>query len=398
MLRLLVALSAGLLVGSVGYGSLTGDPGVSWLWGVSLTLVILSGSLVVVGRSLRGTAVPGSAELAELLRRNGGAPARVDRITRTGLTVNDRPMCELSVTVAPPGEDAYRTTTRLLLDPVELPAFQPGAVVAVARRSRERPEVWVVREPDAGAAAVMDGADRIPPAARVPERPADYTSVPGPGARRPLIPLGRRGRPWRIAAYAVVFLSGLAMVVGPHAAEAGRAVAALGADVDYDDFVYGDRQGEAVEALAAAAGGDLFVELHFFDDGMVFATAPTAPGATTVDDFMYRYGDAEREGPSTIQPEDLGSVLFDASDVDFSGVPDLAAETRRLTGITSPASTSVHVSRETPDPETGEPGPVLVSVSVDDAYHDGSVTFTVAGDVRTMGGGVPGSEAAEYAD
>lgn len=217
MLRLLTALLAGIFVGGVGLDLLTDATGIAWIWPTTLPFLIIGLTLVLVGNSLRGVMPLKDEQVRALLDQNLGALARVTGIKRTGNTINDAPLCELDLVVAPFDRGAYTTTVRALVDPLEIPRFQPGRVVVVVRLRADRPEVSLVHEPDAEwRRRVNTEFDRIPQRNRVSVWQADPRDAPGP---RPLVGVGPEGRGPRLVAYAVLFVVGVAIVLGPNVSE-----------------------------------------------------------------------------------------------------------------------------------------------------------------------------------
>ncbi|ADD40614.1 hypothetical protein [Stackebrandtia nassauensis] len=215
MLRLLTALLAGIFVGGVGLDLLTDAEGIAWIWPTTLPFLIIGLTLALVGNSLRGVLPLKDEQVRALLDQNLGALARITGIKRTGTSINDAPLCELDLVVAPFDRGAYATTVRALVDPVEIPRFQPGSVVVVARLRADRPEVSLIREPDAEwRRRANTESDRIPRRNRVSVWEADHRDAPGP---RSLVGVGPEGRGQRLTAYAVLFVVGVAIVLGPNA-------------------------------------------------------------------------------------------------------------------------------------------------------------------------------------
>ncbi|TQL79069.1 hypothetical protein FB566_4670 [Stackebrandtia endophytica] len=384
---MLLALVIGVCFGGVAVIVLLDNPNLTWVAPAAASVAIPLVILWRVGKSLGGVRQPSAEQVRQRLDANGGALARVDSVRRTGTTVNDRHLCELTLTVDPPGEDAYATSTRMLIDPIELATFQPGRVLTVARIKPGHPDVWIVRQPDAAWQNKMstDGP-YIPAAEHVRHQPSDpATAVAGLGGRQ-LISSGPKGRGLRIAAYLVLAIAGAAIIVVPNASEF-QAVVEYGDAAD--DFVFGPRQTEAVDALVAEVGSTEFVSLTFHD-GFVTADAVSAPGAVTIDSFMFRWGSADRTGPATIQPEDPAEAIFDVTVLDASIIPALAEQARQLTGVAEPTSYLVIVDRDA----TFGSSELSIQISLNDDYYSGHVIFDAVGDVISMWGDVPGSPAA----
>ncbi|HEY1106274.1 MAG TPA: hypothetical protein VGE78_09005, partial [Agromyces sp.] len=347
-------------------------------------VTIIAGVFTMIGSSFRRLATPSPVESATALGEGRAALARIVSIERTGTTINDVPVCRIGLIVAPRDRAAYRTEIRMLVDPVAMPRFQPGQVTVVGRHALDRPEVWIIAEPGPSwRNAAEEGAASIP--ATAPEWKADK-NAPGVG-RQPIIGMGAKGRPARLAVYAVAF----ALAAGVPVALNWKQVTAS------DDFVFGDDAATAVSELIAVMGDSKVVDITFHDD-FVTAEAPSEPGAVTIDDYMYRYGEAEREGPTLIQPDDLAMELFDLDDVDFSVFPAISAAAVRATGITDGESPLIVVSRATSS--DGVPGAIKINVSLSDEYFDGYYTTDAKGNLLSMSGGRPESDAyeAEHAE
>ncbi|WP_395245384.1 hypothetical protein ACGGZK_06135 [Agromyces sp. MMS24-K17] len=369
VLRIISALAFGAMVGGIIGSIATGDPRYTILWSVALPVGILTGmwGLFSLGKRATPAAPIDPSQLAL---------ARVERITRTGFSVNDQPQCELQLTVAPRFRPAYTTTHRQIVDLVALAQVQPGSIVVVRRPDEASADVEVVFEPPADWAALRQaeqlrtGTERtVPLAAEAPVResdPARRPAAPGASADRP--------HPARVAAWWALVAIAAAVTLVPAYPSIGRTVSALAAgNPAQAGVVEGDRHAEIVDALAAETGGTQFVRIGFYGDYAI-ASAPSSPGALTIDAYQYRYDRTERQGPELIQPEDPAAALFDASEVDFSRIPGYIAAAKASSGIADPTSIMVSVSRTPVADESGEM-PVQVLVSLDSPYEDASVVF-----------------------
>lgn len=396
MLRILFFLALGFLVGGAALSASTGDTDFIWMWTTALPIAIIAGTFTLVGGTLRGVRQPSLAESAQALNEGRAAIARIVTVERTGTLINNVPVCRVGLIVAPRDRPAYRTETRMLLDPVAMPQYQPGLVKVVGRYELGRPEVWVITEPGTSwRNAAEEGAASIP--AQAPEWKADKNA--GPVGPQPIIGIGPKGRGTRRVVYIALFAVGLVLPIGLNWQQFS-AVTFEGAG---GDFTEGDGQAaqRAVDELIEVIGGTKVTELYF-GDGYVTAVAPTAPGAVTADDYEYRHGAAERTGPSLIQPDDLAGELFDVGDIDFTILPEIAAEAVQATQITTEDVPSVRLARSTVfDTNAGSmPGPVEMHVSLSDPYFTGTYITDTNGKLVTMSGGRPESDAykAEHAD
>ncbi|GAA1757975.1 hypothetical protein [Agromyces humatus] len=362
-------VTAGGIVGAVA----TGDPRYSMTWSFALPVALLAGTFGLFGGSFvarrRGAAseAPPTGELAL---------ARVERISRTGLSVNGQPQVDLLLTVAPRFRSPYNTVHREVVDIVAVPQVQPGTVIVVRRPDDAKANVELVLDPPEDWAGRRDaerlrtGTDRtVPLASDVPEWPPAPQSPVG-GSRAPT-------RPWRRVLLAGAFLIAAALVLIPAYDSIGRTVRAIAAgDPAAAGVVEGDRHDEIVEALVAETGDTKFVRIGFYD-GYALAAAPSEPGALTIDSYQYRYDRTEHQGPELIQPSDPAAALFDVDDVDFTRFREHIATAEEHAGIADPSSVIVLVERLPVADATGErPVRVLVLLDADYAdYADASVTI-----------------------
>ena len=374
MLAFISAVAFGVTIGGVVGAIATGDPRYTILWSISLTVALLAGTFAglgaagLFGRGRRGaTPEPQAGELAL---------ARVERIGRTGLTVNDQPQVELVLTVAPRFRAAYTTVHRQIVDIVTLPQVQPGSIIVVRRPDDAKANVLLELTPPDDWARLRDaerlrtGADRtVPLASQAPAWASEPQTLFG-GPRKP-------ARPWRRVLLAGATVAAAAAVLIPAYDAIGRTVQAFAAgDPDAAGVVLGDRHQEIVDALVEETGGTQFVRIGFYDS-YALATAPSEPGALTIDSYQFRYDRTEHQGPDLIQPDDPASALFDVGEVDFSRIPDHIATAKEHSGIADPSSVIVSVERALIADQAGA-RPVRVLVMLDSTYEDASVQIDAA--------------------
>ena len=115
----------------------------------------------------------------------------------------------------------------------------------------------------------------------------------------------------------------------------------------------------------------------YFYDSYALATAPSAPGALTMDVYQFRYDRTEHQGPELIQPDDPEAELFDVSEVDFTRIPEHIATAKEHSGITEPTSVIVSVERALIADESGA-RPVRVLVILDSPYENATVQIDAA--------------------
>lgn len=366
MLRLLSAIGLGAAAGGLISWIATGDPRYSMFWGIALTIGLLAGTASVFTTSRRAVAAA-TDPTGEL------ALARVERIRRTGMTINDQPQCELVLTVAPRHRAAYTTVHREIVDLVALPRLQPGCVVVVRRPVESKANVVLVMDPPDDwerlreAERLRAGADRtIPLAATAQAWPSEPETLLG-------VPKAT-SNPLHAVVFALVLVIAAAATLVPAYGTIGRSITAIAAgDPAAAGVVEGDRHDEIVDALVREVGGPQFTSVGFYD-GYALATAPSTPGALTIDDYQYRYDRTEHQGPELIQPDDPAAELFDVTAVDFTQVRELIAAAQHESGIADPESVIVRFQRAGVADESGS-RPVQAMVLLDSAYEDASVTF-----------------------
>lgn len=357
--RLLPPVILGVFVGGVLGAFFTGGDWIyTIVWSCAIPAFILSG-LLLSGRRLGG-------------RTGGTAIARVESVQRSGAATPVDQELELRLVVLPERGQAYTTSTRLRVTTEELRNYVAGVVVVVQRLADARPDVTVIRTPTAEARAAADRAradpSLIPVSSAAPVWETATTTQPG--TARPGIGNRTLGLAMGLTVTAVV----AALVLLPAWDSIGRAFTNLATwDLDGGNMVTGNYQQEAIDEIAAVAGGYDFRSVNFYADYVIVA-ALTSPGAGTTDSYQWRYGRAFRDGAELIQATDLATELFDASRLDFSVIGDVVADAvgrSRITGIDS-----VYVSVRRDSAENGEP---VISVSVSGDYESMYLTYRFDG-------------------
>ncbi|MFC6357345.1 hypothetical protein [Luethyella okanaganae] len=409
MIRILVSALIGAAVAGAVAWILSADE--AWT-GLVVTTAIAAGvltPLVLVARSASGVfGAESKPEDIQLARSEGRlALARVLAIARTGTSINDQPLCDIDLLVMPRFGSPYQVRTRRLVDIVEIPRLQPECVVVVALAQKAPSAVAIVMNPpdDWAVQALSDQAVRTTRSAPVwvPQASAANTS------RLRRIPV------W---AYGFGLLAGAALALIPAypimaqlvngettldevrsasgwegrqaAEEAGQAEAAAEADI----FV-GDNARRQVDALVEKVGP--FVTSLSFWRADVAASAPTTPGAQTVDRFSVSAQTVTRDGADSTQPEpgELVEELFDATAVDYGIMGELITVAHGLSGIDPSESSDggqwVYLDKR-PIFVNGETQTMLTfDVPVDGEYYNAWITFDTGGNVLSMRGGAPGS-------
>ncbi|WP_448810447.1 hypothetical protein [Agromyces bauzanensis] len=373
MLALISALGFGVAAGGIIGAIVTGDPLYTITWSIAFAVASMAGVFAAMGSFTRGVR---NAASAQQVQAGELALARVESIRRTGLSVNDQPQVEISLTVSPRHRPAYTTLHRQIVDIVELAQLQPGSIIVVRRPDDAKANVLLELMPPEDWARLRDaerlrtGGERtVPLASQAPAWISEPQTLSG-AASQP-------GRPWRRVLFAGAFLAAAALVLLPaYDSIARTAQAWASGNPDAAGVVLGDRHQEIVDALEAETGGTQFVRVGFYD-GYAIAAAPSAPGALTIDTYQFRYDRTERQGPELIQPDDPAAALFDAEEVDFSRIPEHVATAMEHSGITEPDSVIVVVERALIADDTGA-RPIEVMVMLDATYKDANVVIDAA--------------------
>lgn len=358
MIRIAVAAFA-LFATLAGFAHLfaTGD----WLYLLVALAALALGILAVQMWEVPFLARPAARRR---LARGLGMPAVVrDRWTTTGGSGVDRyTNLHLKLAVHPDRGAPYLVELTRDLRSWEGKALAEGAKVVVVPQRPGRPKVAVAQRPG-------EEWQR-----RLEEwRPPKGT---------PATPEG--GHPWLpgVMSFLAGLVAGIAAVVAIQpTASAETFVGAV--YPSYNDFVFGERRGAVVETIAGEQ--PVIASITFDMDGTVTVTAPSTPGAVTLDEYRYESGDFDRVGPASPQPEDPAAARFELREVDLAAIGAYADEAVKLTGLDSPDTANVQVQRQE--------GSLRYSVFLDNGYYEGTVVFDPSGEVLEMAGGAPGSPA-----
>lgn len=373
MIALFAAVTLGIAFGGLVGAIFTGD----WIYTIVASIAFaigsLAGAFAAFGTYAGGLRRPSSDGLT---LPGEMALARVEGIRRTGLSVNDQPQVELTLTVAPRTRPAYTTVTREVVDLVALPQVQPGSIIVVRRPDADTANVLLDFNPLPDWARARDaerlrtGTERTVPLA---EQTTVWASEPQTLSGAPRTP----GNPWKRLLWVGVFGASAALVLLPAYDTIGRvAVAWASGDPASAGVVQGNRHQEIVDALERETGGSQFIRIGFYDE-YALAAAPSEPGAHTIDSYSYRYDRTTQDGPELIQPQDPAAALFDANEVDFSQIPGFIAAAKESSGITEPDSVIVIVDRAGVADASGVI-PVRAMVLLDSPYEDANVEFDLA--------------------
>ncbi len=333
VIRLLIAFVAGAGIGASLLHWSTGDDRYSWVWMAALPITIIGLVLVNVARSFASMAPP-DPEAVEAARAAGRlAGAKVLDVRRTGTVINDVPQYDVELLVDPRDRGPYRTVVRELIDAAQMPGRLLGTVLAVVRVGEDAPDVAIVDEP---APPVRIHAT---PDAPLWERDPDK---PVPGRRRPILPVGRKGRGVRFLVYLLIAAVGVAVPTWQQRDDVLLGVRSGGVGHGDASYLSGPgRVAEAVQRFADAAGTTTVTEVLAYDD-QVWVTAPVAPGRAAYDTWWAVASNATRERPATIQPDP--SEEFDLSAVDWSALPGLYEQAVEASGIPADEISSGHIA------------------------------------------------------
>ncbi|MEV7694412.1 hypothetical protein AB0N73_13905 [Microbacterium sp. NPDC089189] len=345
MIRLLFFVGAGLILGGL-IVQLAGPPAAGvWALIAGATVAVASLVLLMIGRSLRGIALPTPADIAAARAAGRYALVRIDALTQTGTQINDQPVCEIEATVQPVSGPAFRTRIRAIVALIDIPRVQPGTLRAALRLTDDGPEVALIDDDPRGESF----AGVVVPSAAT----AGDILVPEPGTvamkgmrRRSIIGVGRRGRPLRIVLFLLAGLAAAAVVVLPHAGAVAQSV------VSGQGYVRPDlREPESIDtalgAISAEAGHDQVYSVSVSAD-LVVVEAPVVAGEKNADRWTYRDGAVTHSGPVPVQPQ-LAAQQFALADVDWAALWPVVEATVVADGYPDAAEASYSVRRVTDD-------------------------------------------------
>ncbi|MDH6179942.1 hypothetical protein M2152_000124 [Microbacteriaceae bacterium SG_E_30_P1] len=357
ILSILAKVAAGVFIGGVVGSIVTGD----WIYILVWSTGVSAFFILALFGGVRRTTMPD----------HGRAIARIETVSRTGRELDGVQELSVRLTVAPEGEDAYQTTTIVEVPSDDMRLFTSGAIIEVRRLSPHRPDVTIIPSDPASmsqrARRAHNDPSFIPAASSVPtwERATESTpATPRPGTRR------RLGAGAQAAVSLVIITVAAVVTTVPAWGSISRAAQSLAAgEWDGTSLVTGRFQQDAVDAVADVVGGYEFTSVVFYDTYLI-VDAPTTPGASTTDTYLYRYGRAWRDGPELIQPTDLSAELFDASDLDFAQV-GAAVDLALSDAAIDDAEAHAYVSRD-PAGRSAEP---VISISLSGDYADASYVY-----------------------
>ena len=92
----------------------------------------VSGALCIVSNLLLvGAPIVSAIQNNRISAKGLPAQAKILKITDTGTTINNDPVVRLLLEVQPPGQPTFQAEAEKLISRLQIPQFQPGAVVRV---------------------------------------------------------------------------------------------------------------------------------------------------------------------------------------------------------------------------------------------------------------------------
>ena len=368
LLSILVKVAIGATLGGIIGAIVTGDWIYTIVWAVGLPAVILLA--LFGGRSVRG--IPGKL---------GFSLARVETVQRAGANIDGSQLVDVRLTVV--GDITYTTTARGNFTDADLRTITPGSIVAVELVGANRPDARIITNPTPAVEAELAKArldsSTIPVASSVPAWETATTTTPGTAKPGTTAATGGGGGR-RVLAFAIILaVAALVLIPAYQSIARGFNNIATG-NWDGSDMVTGLYQQESVDQMIGAAGTSQFTDLNFYPTYILGdALSRTSEGHT--DEVNWRYGRAFVEGPTFIQSTDLDAELFDAADLDFSMVADVANEAIETAGIADHGDVYAFVS-------IGTSGQPEITVSISGQYDDAYITYGFDGEVLSQSGSV----------
>lgn len=199
---------------------------------------------------------------------------------------------------------------------------------------------------------------------------ATAATEPAPASAGP-----QRGSPlWRVLSILTIAV-GAALVLAPSYQVLGWIASDVAAGRPFDgrDMRTGLHQQDAFDQIVGVMGGTEIVSVNFYDS-YILVSAPSSPGAATVDRYVWRDGRASRDGPEYTQPTDLQQALFDTAGIDMDIVADLVRESIADADLEGLDGVYPSIRRW----QDEEP---RISVSLSGSYFDAYYEYSVTGEL-----------------
>ncbi len=385
MLRLVASAALGVVIGAL-IVALLGNPDTGMpIFGIALTVFILAITITRLASGLSAS-FPSAAAVHEARDARRLGRARIDSVRQTGTFINEQPVCDIDVTVVALTGDAWATTIRTIVPLIELPAYQSGVERDVAILLEGGPEVAFV---DGELSPAEIERLVIPTRTEVEVRSIPPGTRIDKGRRRgPLIGIGRRGRPLRLAVFAVVAALAAGAVLLPFREGLGLTVDAWSEGRWSVDMRRPDTLLSAERSLEEAIGHDRVVSITVIADAVI-VNAPVRAGAIETDEWTYRGGRVSHDGPAGSQPQ-LAEEQFSWSDVALDRIWPAIENASAQSGLPTDGG-SVFIHRTT---DTDLDSPTFnrsveapeISFGLRDDYRDQSFRLDATGtDLRAMG-------------
>lgn len=180
---------------------------------------------------------------------------------------------------------------------------------------------------------------------------------------------------WWRALSILTMVVGAALVLAPSYQTIGWFVSDVGQGRPFDgrDMITGLHQQDAFDQLAGVMGGTEVISISFFSDSLE-VSAPSAPGARTIDRYRWQAGVASNTGPDFSQPSDVDAELFDAGDIDLSIVAVLVRQSLDDADLEGVESVYPSIRRSAGE----EP---VISIPISGAYFSAYYSYSVTGEL-----------------
>jgi hypothetical protein len=185
----------------------------------------------------------------------------------------------------------------------------------------------------------------------------------------------RPPRWWRVLSIATIVAGAVLVLLPSHQSITWFASdIAAGRPFDGRDMISGRHQQDAFDQLAGVMGGSEVISISFFADS-IQVSAPSSPGARTIDRYQWQAGIASNLGPDFSQPSDPLGELFDAGDIDMDLVATLVRESLDDARLEDVQSVYPSIRR----PDVGE-DPVI-GIPISGAYFSAYYSYSVTGEL-----------------
>lgn len=109
--------------------------------GTTITIIVVAS--ILIGFIPVFAIMRNAGKNRKLLQTGVPAPATILQIWDTGVTINDNPQVGFLLQVQPPQEAPFQAEARFTVSRLQIPMFQPGAMVQVHYDPADRRKVMV---------------------------------------------------------------------------------------------------------------------------------------------------------------------------------------------------------------------------------------------------------------